>query len=333
MLNPPLFESQIWHPVCESSQVQDNPLAVTLLCTDLVLWRDEQAVVHCLHDQCPHRGAKLSLGAVCQGQLRCAYHGWRFGAEGACVHIPAMPAFKPGPAQQARAVAVKEEMGLVWVCLEPAHANSSELPAFSAEQNTTQRKIIAGPYEVKTSAPRIVENFLDVAHFSFVHHGWLGEENTAQIANYTVETLANGFVVKDVRVDQPQASLSMNQPTTVTYQYEVKHPFCAVLHKVQAVEPGETPAFQESIAVFIQPVSPISSRVWFRMAVSDWETDSEDMIAFQDKIFSQDKPVLESQSPRELPIHSGAEVHMAVDKASVAYRKYLLQCGITFGVC
>lgn len=34
-----------------------------------------------------------------------------------------------------------------------------------------------------------------------------------------------------------------------------------------------------------------------------------------------------------LPLKAGAESHVAVDKGSVAYRRYLQQQGITFGVC
>ena len=34
-----------------------------------------------------------------------------------------------------------------------------------------------------------------------------------------------------------------------------------------------------------------------------------------------------------LPLQAGAKLHVAVDKGSVAYRRFLQQLGITFGVC
>jgi len=37
--------------------------------------------------------------------------------------------------------------------------------------------------------------------------------------------------------------------------------------------------------------------------------------------------------PRLLPLKAGAESHVTVDKGSVAYRRFLQQQGITFGVC
>jgi hypothetical protein len=85
--------------------------------------------------------------------------------------------------------------------------------------------------------------------------------------------------------------------------------------------------------VLIQPLTPEQCRVWFRMAVADFEAEMEDLLAFQDKIFFQDKHVLESQSPRQLPLTVGAEANVGSDKASVAYRRFLKKTGITFGVC
>ena len=55
--------------------------------------------------------------------------------------------------------------------------------------------------------------------------------------------------------------------------------------------------------------------------------------AFQDAIFMQDKPILESQSPKCLPLDLRAELHTTADKASSLYRRHLKNLEITFGVC
>ena len=322
-----------WHPVCDARQVQDEPLPVEVLATRLVLWRDTQGVVRGLHDQCPHRGARLSLGRVCQGQVQCAYHGWVFDGQGQCVRVPAMPGFQPGQAQAAQAVAVQERMGLVWVCFSPAQADHAVWPEFPAERQASMRKFNAGPYDVQTSAPRIVENFLDMAHFSFVHDGWLGEAAHTDIPELQVQETAQGFKVTDARVWQPNTSALSTEGSWVTYTYEVNHPYAATLTKVPDPESGVPPGYEESILLIIQPITPEQCRVWFRMAVADFNMEVEDLLAFQDKIFSQDKPVLESQIPLLLPLQSGAEAHVARDKASVAYRRFLQKQAVTFGVC
>jgi phenylpropionate dioxygenase-like ring-hydroxylating dioxygenase large terminal subunit len=324
------IEHQLWHPVADVDALSKQPLSVQLLGIPLVLWRDDQDQPQGLHDQCPHRGAQLSLGKVCKGQLQCPYHGWTFNGQGECTHVPAMPDFQPGPTQQAKPLAVRQAYGLLWVCLSP---DGQDLPPFAAEAQGGLRKLNAGPYVVNTSAPRIVENFLDMAHFSFVHEGWLGDTAHTQIPDYQVQTTAHGFKLVNAQAWQPQSSALASQGAMVAYTYEVAHPYAAVLTKVPDAASGVKPGYEESIALFIQPITPTQSRVWFRMAIADFEVAPEKVLDFQNTIFLQDKPVLESQRPRLLPLHAASEAHVGVDKGSVAYRRYLLSQGITFGVC
>ena len=91
--------------------------------------------------------------------------------------------------------------------------------------------------------------------------------------------------------------------------------------------------WRESIALYICPVTPESSRVWFRLAVADFDAPDGKLRDFQHTIFAQDQPVLESQEPKCLPLDLRAELHTAADKASSAYRRHLRALGITFGTC
>ena len=90
--------------------------------------------------------------------------------------------------------------------------------------------------------------------------------------------------------------------------------------------------FSESIALFVCPMAPEHSRVWFRLAVTDWTADEAKLRAFQHEIFVQDQPILESQFPKRLPLAARAKKHAVADKASVAYRRFLQQQDIRFGV-
>ena len=58
----------------------------------------------------------------------------------------------------------------------------------------------------------------------------------------------------------------------------------------------------------------------------------QDLIDWQDSIFAQDKPIVESQQPKCLPLDPGAELSMRPDKTAVAYRRWLRELGMTFGV-
>lgn len=319
-----------WHPVLDSAALRDAPHAVQVLDQALVLWRDAHALPHAWADRCPHRGARLSLGRICAGQLECPYHGWRFADTGRCVQVPALPDFVPPAGHSAQVFAVQEAYGLIWVRLrEGPHS----LPLFAAETDAGLRTVNCGPYDVATSAPRIVENFLDMAHFSFVHEGWLGERGRSAVDNYDVQQTATGLVATNCRAWQPQSNLHSTQGAMVEYRYEVTAPFAAVLTKVPP--PGTTAlaAWRESIALFICPLTAQSSRVWFRLAVADFDSPDTVLQAFQHTIFMQDQPVLESQTPRCLPLDPRAELHTAADKASAAYRRFLKGAAITFGTC
>lgn len=50
-----------WHPVLASWEVAANPVGITRLGENIVVWRDAEGQVHALEDRCPHRGARLSL--------------------------------------------------------------------------------------------------------------------------------------------------------------------------------------------------------------------------------------------------------------------------------
>ncbi|CAM9198298.1 unnamed protein product, partial [Sphacelaria rigidula] len=90
-----------------------------LLGKNLVLWRDGQGEWACFEDRCPHRAAPLSEGRVEEdGSLLCAYHGWRFDADGKCLKIPQSDRDGRDEAQPAACAAAhptKVAQDLIWV--------------------------------------------------------------------------------------------------------------------------------------------------------------------------------------------------------------------------
>src|SRR5690606_15623358 len=100
-------------------------------------------------------------------------------------------------------------------------------------------------------------------------------------------------------------------------------PYMAVLTKQPEAGTTAIEGLWESIAMFVCPVTEESSVAWTRMAMNDFESPDARLITFQDTIFGQDQPVLESQRPKRLPLAPEAEVHSAADRTSAAYRRYL----------
>ncbi|USX27195.1 aromatic ring-hydroxylating dioxygenase subunit alpha [Oxalobacteraceae bacterium OTU3CINTB1] len=331
--DPVLFDD--WHPVALSTRIVAGAVTASdLLDTRIALWRDSAGNVHAWEDRCPHRGTRLSMGTIDNDTLRCAYHGWRFDGEGRCRHIPALPSLQPDQLKaRVGAFHTQEKYGMVWVCIgspagSPASSGPPRFPEFEDER---LRKVWCGPYDVQSSAPRVVENFLDMAHFAFVHDGILGVPEQAAIADYTVETFddadyGSGVWAKQCRAWQPQASKAATGGSDIDYTYRVVRPLTAILTKHP---PG---GIVEAIALLPQPLTETTTRVWIIMALNDFTSDDNALRAFQDTIFLQDLPILESQSPARLPLVPGAEVSVACDRMSLAYRNYLKRQKLRYGV-
>lgn len=331
--NDPLL-TEDWHPVAAAASLQPGQLQpATLLGRDLVLWRGADGSPHAWDDRCPHRGASLSLGKVRGDRLVCAYHGWEFDATAQCRLQPAQPRDTPPKSACARAFAVQEGYGLVWVCLgQPAR----DLPPFPEYGDARLRKVVCGPYAVNTSGPRIIENFLDMAHFGYVHEGILGDPAHAEVPDYAVAPFDDGLgsrgmqgvIATGCQAYQPQSNLLSGTGSMVEYTYRVVRPLTAILTKLPRAQEG----FAEAISLHVQPLAEEQSRAWIILALTDAMSGDDELRAFQDRIFGQDLAILESQRPKRIPLQAGAEIPQRADRLSAAYRRMLRQLGMRFGV-
>ncbi|MXZ67795.1 MAG: Rieske (2Fe-2S) protein, partial [Acidimicrobiia bacterium] len=89
------MRDNFWFPVAYSDELKDEPQAFTLFEEQLVVVRLDGAP-RVFEDLCRHRGSALSLGKVINGcELRCAYHGWTYDAEGRVTRVPAREELSP----------------------------------------------------------------------------------------------------------------------------------------------------------------------------------------------------------------------------------------------
>jgi phenylpropionate dioxygenase-like ring-hydroxylating dioxygenase large terminal subunit len=320
MINDPVLIND-WHAVARSEAVpQDGVKAACLLEEDLVLWR-QNGEVSAWKDLCLHRGTRLSLGEVEDGCLVCPYHGWTYNWEGQCVRMPAHPDQKPSPRARLQRYHAQEKYGLIWVCLgEP----EKEIAPFPEWDDPSFRKITCGPYFLKAAGPRAIENFLDVAHFPYVHEGLLGHKERPEIEDYQVEVSPQGVAAHNVRVWQPDPDGS-GSGALVTYSYYAFRPLTAYFTKSST-----GPRF--SAFFTINPIGELASESWLLLALNyRHDVPAQELIAFEDKIMAQDIPIVESQRPELLPLDLQAELHLRSDRTAIAYRKWLRSLGLTFG--
>ncbi|MEM7348667.1 MAG: aromatic ring-hydroxylating dioxygenase subunit alpha [Chloroflexota bacterium] len=310
-----------WHAVAQSSDLPEGGIvAARLLGEDLVLWRlNDQILVW--QDLCIHRGSKLSLGRIEGERLVCPYHGWQYNQAGRCVHIPAHPNQTPPEKAQARVYRAQEQYGLIWVSLGNPQRDMAE---FELWDDPDYRKVLCGPYQFEAAGPRAIENFLDIAHFPFVHEGFLGDQQHAEIDDYEVKTGPDGVIAENIRVWQPDPD-GRGVGATVTYTYQAMRPLTAYFIKTSA-----GPSF--AIYFTVCPVEELRSIGWMWMAMTEGnEVPDAELQAYQDVIVSQDLPIVQSQRPELLPLDLQAELHLRSDRTAIAYRQWLKELGLTFG--
>jgi phenylpropionate dioxygenase-like ring-hydroxylating dioxygenase large terminal subunit len=323
MIDDPVLLND-WHVVARSSDTRAGEVrAARLLGQDLVLWRSKSdAGVSAWLDLCVHRGAKLSGGRVNGECLACPYHGWTYNASGQCVRVPAHPTQPPPARAHTTTYQVTEKYGLVWVCLG---APTSAIPVFPEWDDPAFRKVDSGPYIFKAQGPRVIENFLDVGHFPFVHAGFLGDPCHTEVGDYEVETSPEGVLARDIGVWQPDPD-GTGQSAEVKYTYRVLRPLTAYFQKTLTDQ-------KFSIFNCVTPVDERESASWMIMALNyASETSDEQLRTFQDVVSGQDVPIVESQRPELLPLDLQAELHLRSDRTTIAYRKWLSKIGLKYGI-
>ncbi|MGK7944877.1 MAG: Rieske 2Fe-2S domain-containing protein [Microcystaceae cyanobacterium] len=273
-----------WYPVLSVQilEEQNNLVAIRLLEEDIVLWKTNNQV-YAWQDRCIHRGTRLSMGYIDQSCLVCPYHGWQYDQTGQCIYYPSHPSLKPSKKVKAVTYHAQIAYSMVWVCLgQPAY----DLPPFSEWNDQGYRQILCGAYQFKATGVRIVENFLDVAHFAFIHPNRLGTVEQTEIPDYQVVTNENGITASNIRVFQPNPDGS-GKADWVTYTYKVYRPLVAYFRKE-----GER---KLAILLMVTPIDEANSLVWMAMATNQREGTEEELRQFQDEIVEQDRQIVESQ--------------------------------------
>ena len=320
MINDPILIND-WHAVIPVKQLDaEGVVRARLLEEDIVIWCAGDQVM-AWKDLCIHRGSRLSLGEIQGDTLMCAYHGWTYDQTGQCVRIPAHPDQTPPAKARVTTFQACIAYDFVWVCLgTPEYA----LPPFPEWQDETYRRVLCGPYTFHAAGPRMVENFLDVAHFPFVHENILGVRDHAEIADYEVVTDENGITAKDIDIFQPNPD-GTGESKVVRYTYNVFRPLVAYFRK-------ETAGPKFAILLMVTPIAEVHSLMWMWMVMNhSYEKSEEELRAFQDEIALQDLPIVESQRPELLPLDLQDELHLRSDKTAIAYRRWLNEIGLTFG--
>lgn len=320
-----------WHPIARSGEVGEQPRPFMLLGEPLVAFRSAAGgQVRVYPDRCPHRGAPLSIGCAEAGGIRCAYHGWRFGPDGRCEEIPALgpnPSALPPKARLEPVAGVEERYGMVFVLLDAAlpGVRLPEIP------EAGDRAFQMGELPILTaraSAGLLADNFLDTAHFPFVHAATFGASEEREVGRFELArdpgelaftaTYTHQFANReDPGVATGERQLVQRRRLT----YRLVAPFHLTL-RIEYLDAGGT----NTIGFFLQPESEVRCRIMSAIWRDDLDGDGdrlEEAVGFEVKVVEEDLRVQEAYHRLELPIDPAAEVHTRADRTTLELRRVL----------
>ncbi len=264
-----------WMPIAgAASLTAECPVKpLRLLGEDLALYRDLSGRYGLVARHCAHRGADLACGTVEPDGLRCFYHGWKFGADGACIEQPYEEIAAPNPKSRAgcdiAAYPVRECAGLLWAYLGPQPA--PELPVWApfTYENGFREVVTA---QVPCNWFQCQENSIDPVHFEWMHENWSGrlrgqETHAARHLKLRFDEFEHGFVYRRIREggDEQDVNWSVGRVALwpngfyLGMHFEWRVPVddentLSIAWFFMRVPRGREPYVQESVPVWESPV-------------------------------------------------------------------------------
>jgi nitrite reductase/ring-hydroxylating ferredoxin subunit len=162
--------SQSWFIMCMSDELKPGQLMrKEFLGGKVVVYRDNSGVAHTVSAYCPHMGADLACGSVEGNELVCAFHKWRYGADGRCTKTGIG---EPAPPNARLFVfPTQEKYGFVWAF--NGETPLWELPNFRPPFDDDSKlawKLDRRDPPYKCSPWVFTCNTLDLQHIIHLHH-------------------------------------------------------------------------------------------------------------------------------------------------------------------
>jgi phenylpropionate dioxygenase-like ring-hydroxylating dioxygenase large terminal subunit len=222
---------------------------------------------------------------------------------------------------------VREHFGVIWLAPAEPYDVPLEVP------EAADRRFVPGwlpPDRSSGPAGPLADNFLDVAHFPFVHAGTFGAEDEKEVPAYDVVPDAGGFTsVQEQWCDNPQdpgvatGERPLRQRRRATYVYRA--PFQLRLR----LEFPETGAVT-TILFLLQPEDVDSTRIYTCLLLAAGtglplpspETVAAE-VAFERRVLAEDLDLQAEMLSTGLPLVLRDELHVRADRLGVALRRSL----------
>ena len=284
-----------WYPVAKSVEVKSiSPLGIEVLGEKLVLWRGDNEKVHCIKDQCPHRGAPLSFGRLHEGHISCRYHGIVVSGEGVVVSVPAVQNCAFEGQKIVRAFEVQEIYDAIFIYMPSAENEKAPRMVFPKEFLSDSWSGFLCTAVWKTNYRYALDNLADPMHGSYLHAESFTLAYGAKEDFLKVDHTENGFIVS--RTEQLNENFDWTE-----FEIHTGTMFCFLdIPYPSAAGPGGN----MRIVGFVTPINEHTCKVFFwRMReVSGIQRDSwrflyrTELESKHWTVLEQDREILEAMS-------------------------------------
>ena len=333
-----MFLMNAWYVAAKSGEVTDQPLGRTICGEHVAFFRDAQGVIAAVEDYCPHRGAAMSLGRVCEGNLVCGYHGLVMNRDGKTV---AMPMQRVGGFPTVKSYAVQERYGLIWLWPgDRAMADTNLLPTYTWADSPNWAYDV-GVFHVKCDYRLMIDNLMDLTHEAYVHSDSIGQEEidlspvntrvegevviTSRYMNdipappFWAAALRNNGLADDIPVDRWQQS-HFTLPGNV-------HIDVGVAHAGHGGFEADEKYKAAGVAVDFMTPETEGTHWYFGGLARNFKADdpelTETILNRQRKIFAQDFTVLEAQQRNKDLYPDRRWLMLNIDSGGVQARRIL----------
>jgi isorenieratene synthase len=182
-----------WYALLASRALRDSPMRASVEGRELVVWRGNGGAPRVAPASCPHMGADLAGGYVCDGKIVCPWHG--LALDGPHAGWAPLPSHDDGV--------------LVWVCLPRAGETSTEAPILPRRPAHARALDAVVSIDAACEPRDVIANRLDVWHGTHYHpHSFAAlrvtdETEDAIMLRVSYRVLGRVCVEVDARFDTP----------------------------------------------------------------------------------------------------------------------------------
>lgn len=302
-----MYVRNCWYVAAWDYEVPSNGILARSIANEpLVFYRTSEGKAVVFEDRCCHRHAPLSEGRVIGDDLRCMYHGLKFGPDGRCVEIPGQATI---PAQaRVRCYPSIEHQNWIWVWMgDPALADPKLIPEGIISLTDPGWTLKAGYLKFDADYMLIVDNLLDFSHITYVHEKTFGGTDAWATQRPKIERVDRGIRVsrwlKDT-VPPPYLGKFKNHKGNIdrwsTYDFLV--PGILLLHSdmypvgCNYDDPSNL-IFTYTSSSVVTPETDLTSHYFFRWGPQSHENPAIADILLQaaDVGFAEDRAIIEAQ--------------------------------------